>query len=462
MPDQISVGIDVGSSAHAIAIMGPDGKFCSEFTVAHNHVSFNEASQKIMSIASQFKLPVVAAMEGHNGHAAPFDRYLVGQGVTVMAVNNLRFSRYREIFGQPYKNDPYDARLLADFTFRSPALDERNGAHQVVFPAMEVTALKKLARYQRDLIREATRCKLRLIKLVTGYFPELKQVYTKWFSPNCLALLATGITPQQLGQMEVSALAQIGAPGAKRTLGKNKAARLKTLAQNVCPNPAAAIDARVTANYAQRLQELDRQIRTLDTELTDILKKLPQGRQMLNISGCGPKLSSRILGETGDIRRFANRDKYSAYCGVVCLDDSSGKRKQSRPAKQINYILKNSFMQLALSGIKNDPKSAAYYHRKRSEGLKHWPAVKRLAHQLCKIIYKLLTADNNSKFLNENVCVDTSSGCGNVDNSFQCCSERSYPSVVEKSINTPNLDKTSQTFPQHGISTASNLLPKRQ
>ncbi len=462
MSEQVSVGIDVGSCTHAIAIMSPDGKFCDEFTISHDHASFYEAGQRIMNIAHQLKLPVVAAMEGHNGYAAPFDRYLVDRGIKVLAVNNLRFSRYREMFGQPYKNDPYDARLLADFTFRQPALDERSGVHQAVFPAMELTVLKKLARYQRDLIREATRCKLRLIKLVTGYFPELKQVYKDWSSPNCMAFLATGLTPQQLGQLEVNALAQIGAPGAKRTLGKNKAARLKQKAQSICPNPAAAIDARLTANYAQRLQELDRQIRSLDTELTDILKKLPQGRQLLDIAGCGPKLASRILGETGDIRRFANRDKYSVYCGIVCLDDSSGKRQQCRPVKQINYILKDSFMQLALSGIKNNSLSAAYYHRKRSEGLNHWPAVKRLAHQLCRKIYKLLAADNTSKILNENICVDTSSGCGNVDNFFQCCSERSYPSVVEKSINAPILDKTSQTFPQHGITTTNNPLPKRQ
>lgn len=411
MSDQISVGIDVGSAAHAIAVMGPDGKFCAEFTITHDHASFYKAGQRIMKIAHQFKLPVVAAMEGHNGYAAPFDRYLVDRGIKVLAVNNLRFSRYREMFGQPYKNDPYDARLLADFTFRQPALDDRSGVHQAVFPALGLTTLKKLARYQRDLIREATRCKLRLIKLVTGYFPELGQVYTKWFSPNCLALLSMGLTPQQIGQMEISAIAQIGAPGLKRTLGKNKAARLKALAQKVCPNPAANIDARVTADYAKRLQELERQVSSLDTELVGILEKLPEGRQLLDIKGCGPKLASRIPGETGNIRRFANRDKYSAYCGVVCLDDSSGKRQKCRPAKQINYMLKASFMQLALSEIKNNPKSAAYYQRKRSEGLKHWPAVKRLAHQLCRKIYKLLAADNNYKFLDKDTCVDLNIGC---------------------------------------------------
>ena len=60
MSEQISVDIDIGSCAHAIAVMNPDGEFCNEFTISHDHVSFYEAGQRIMNIAHQFNLPVVA------------------------------------------------------------------------------------------------------------------------------------------------------------------------------------------------------------------------------------------------------------------------------------------------------------------------------------------------------------------------------------------------------------------
>lgn len=186
MSHQLSVGIDVGSASHAIAMMDPNGRFCEEFTIAHNHTSFIQTVHKIKALANKLKAPVTVAIEGYNGYAAPFDRYLAKNGITVVAVNNLRFSRYREIFGQPYKNDAYDARLLADFISRQLEIDNRAGCQTIFLPSPEVAVIKKPARYQADLIRENTRYKLKLKKMAAEFFPELNQVYHDIFSANCL------------------------------------------------------------------------------------------------------------------------------------------------------------------------------------------------------------------------------------------------------------------------------------
>jgi transposase len=390
MPKQVSVGIDVSSSNHAIAIMGPTGKFCDEFIISHNHRSFAEAINRIKAVALELKLPVTVAIEGFNGYAAPFDRYLIESGFKVVAVNNLRFSRYREMFGQPYKNDSYDARLLADFVYRQPVIDKRSGCQVVTLPPNVITVMKKITRYQTDLIRESTRCKLKLKKMLTGYFPELQQVYLKIFSANCLALLSQGWSPEEISRKRISALAKIKPSKGKRPLGKTRAMQIKILAASIHHFQETTIDARIVALYAQRILKLTDEINSIDKELATIVNQLPQGKQLLEIIGISPRLAARILGETSDIHRFPSKDKHSTYCGVVCLENSSGKRQGSKTTKQANHVLKDTFMRIAFTSIKYNPKSNAYYKKKRAEGLDHWTTNKRLAHQLCKLTYKTL------------------------------------------------------------------------
>lgn len=199
-----------------------------------------------------------------------------------------------------------------------------------------------------------------------------------------------GLIPEQIRRKKINSLAKIKAPGASRGLGMTRAVKISELADKVPPCPMAEVEAQIISGYSKRIQELTKQIDTLDQKLETRVKKTSQGQSLLHFSGIGTKLAARILGETGNVDRFPTKDKYSAYCGVVCLDNSSGKRKGSKAAKQVNYILKDSFMHMALSSIRVNQKSADYYKRKRAEGLGHWAAIKRLAHQLCKLVYKSL------------------------------------------------------------------------
>ena len=52
--------------------------------------------------------------------------------------------------------------------------------------------------------------------------------------------------------------------------------------------------------------------------------------------------------------------------------------------------MKQAFLQLALTQLRLNPESRAYYERKRREGKPHWVALIALARQLCKKVYKLM------------------------------------------------------------------------
>jgi transposase len=395
MQDFISVGIDVGSKEHRIAVMSPNGQILAEWSVRHRHADFKQAYQRMQSLAQQHKLPLMVGIEGYNGYASPFDQCLIAQGIKVKQINNLTLNRYRMLFGQPYKTDDYDARLIASYLqqpyeLKSTAYQE----NQVEKASEQSTDIKLISRHQRDLIKEQTQTKNRLHKLLLSYFPEIFDLYEDPFSANCLALIAQGKTPAQLKVMSLKRLAAMKPKGGQRGLGPKRACALKRLLQDhPALGNAVRIKAMIAANYAKRINALEHEIHQLDQELANMLTRHPSGEVLQSVPGIATKTASRIIGETMNISRFATLDKYCAYAGVVCLRNDSGCTKRAKASKNFNRLLKDTYMKIALSSLRVNPVSAAYYRRKRKEGHEHFSALKCLAHQICKVVYKLMSSN---------------------------------------------------------------------
>src|SRR3989304_4045730 len=64
------------------------------------------------------------------------------------------------------------------------------------------------------------------------------------------------------------------------------------------------------SSYCHRILELKEEIKMLDRELEEAGQKSAEVMQLKSIKGVGTKLSSRLAGEIGDIRRF-NRKKHN-------------------------------------------------------------------------------------------------------------------------------------------------------
>ena len=99
-----------------------------------------------------------------------------------------------------------------------------------------------------------------------------------------------------------------------------------------------------------------------------------------------------ILGEIGNIHRFASPAKLLAYAGLDPTVCQSGKFKarstkmSKRGSKMLRFALINSAWQLTL---KNDT-FFNYYQLKLSQGLSHYGALGHVAHKLVRVIFTLL------------------------------------------------------------------------
>lgn len=396
MQQFLAVGIDVGSQTHRIAVMNPQGKIIDRWSTKHRYTDFKKAARRMQALSREYNLPVIVGIEGYNGYASPFDQYLMDQGITLKQINNLTLDRYRQLFGQPYKTDEYDAQLIASYLMQP--LTSKTAAHaenRLQSGCSLSKRIKLLARHQKELIKERTRYKNRLRKLLLGYFPELFDVYKEIFSPNCLALIALAKTQTELVVMSIQQLSAVKASGCRRALGKTKAILLKNILQTCSQeNITSHAQEIIAASYAKRINILYSEIKQLDQELSKLIPLHRSGESLLSVPGLGIKTTARIIGETGDISRFSTPDKFSAYSGVVCLRNESGVRSKSKNSKRVNHILKDTFLKIATTSLRVNPKSNVYYKRKRKEGHKHFSALKCLAHQIAKVVYKLMSSNS--------------------------------------------------------------------
>ena len=76
----LSGGIDIGSESHHVIIMDGNGKVLCDRKVAHKFREFREAIGEFKGIEKLHQGEITFAIEGKNGHGAPFDRILIENG----------------------------------------------------------------------------------------------------------------------------------------------------------------------------------------------------------------------------------------------------------------------------------------------------------------------------------------------------------------------------------------------
>ena len=97
------------------------------------------------------------------------------------------------------------------------------------------------------------------------------------------------------------------------------------------------------ARLDEQIKESHRRIRTAvrasKTSLTDLF-------------GVGPVLACSLIGYTGDVGRFANRDSFAAYAGIAPVEHSSGGRVFHRLSLRGHRRLNNAIHMVAICQIR--------------------------------------------------------------------------------------------------------------
>jgi transposase len=284
------------------------------------------------------------AIESVGGLGYLLAQQLVAQGEEVLDVPATLASRIRLLATKrSNKNDPNDAHSIALAAMRSPTL-------RSVEPANHVEVLRLLAKRNMDIGYHRTGVICRLHAL----FAEL--------APGGIAK-----------EMYVS--------DAERLMAK------------ITPeNPAQQL------RYDLALELLD-DVRRLDAELKESHRRIrvavkASGTSVTDIYGVGPIIAAELIGYSGDICRFANRDAYASYNGTAPVEFSSAGRVVHRLSRRGNRHLNHALHMAAICQIRQkDSDGRTYFERKVAEGKTKMEAIRALKRHVSNAVYRQLLLD---------------------------------------------------------------------
>jgi transposase len=145
--------------------------------------------------------------------------------------------------------------------------------------------------------------------------------------------------------------------------------------------------------------ELLADIRRLDEQLKASHKRIKaavaaSGTTVTDIFGVGPIIAAMLIGFTGDVDRFANRDRYAAYNGTAPVEFSSGGRTVHRLSTRGNRQLNHAIHMAAICQLRQPHSDGrAYVDRRVAEGKTKREAIRALKRQISNTVYRHLVAD---------------------------------------------------------------------
>lgn len=388
---KVFVGHDWAEAHHDVFVEDGDGRRLGGGRLAEG---VEGVAQFHSLVAEHVEDPadVVIATETDRGL---FVGAMIAAGYTVLAVNPLSTSRYRErLSTSGAKSDPGDARVLAELA----RLDGHN--HRPVAGDSElVESIKVLARAHQGLIWTRQRQLNQLRSTLREFYPAALDAFPELNHTDALAVLAVAPTPSLGRQLSISKIAAALRRGGRQRRIEHRASEIQAALrteQLAAPDLVSESMGSVTRALVAVAAELTVQINGLELELADRFEQHPAAKIIRSLPGLGMTLGARVLGEFGDDpNRYADAKCRKNYAGTSPITKASGKSHVVLARYARNKRLADSCQMWAFAAINSSPGARAFYDQRRAAGDTHQRALRALANRLVGILHGCLRHDTH-------------------------------------------------------------------
>lgn len=365
------VGIDVSKGKSTIAILSVAGEVIEEpFEIKHDIEGLDLLEEKIKDISKE-DLKIV--MEETGTYHLPVLGYLLDKGYFVVAENALKIKKYLDRSLRKAKTDKKDSYKLAEY-----ACDNWYKLNKVRENDETYDNLRFLSRQYINNINVQVKQKNNFSNLCDLLFPGYYQllnennfilgleIFKKYYHPEIV------INKKQSHFIEeIDKLAKkLGHKGAGITLAN----KIYLLAQKtISPRPNNEYVQLSAISCTDALILTIKTTTTIITEMDKLARELPEYEVINEIPGCGKKLTSRVIAEIGDVRRFKNAGSIIAYAGLDAPPYQSGQFEATNRhiSKRGNkYLRKTGYevMKSIKSSCRLDDDLKSYIIKKEKEG----------------------------------------------------------------------------------------------
>ena len=365
------VGIDVSKGKSTVAILSIEGEVIEEpFEINHDINGLNLLEEKLKDISKE-DLKIV--MEETGTYHLPVLGYLLDKGYFVVAENALKIKKYLDRGLRKAKTDKKDSYKLAEYT-----CDNWYKLNKVRENDETYDNLRFLSRQYINNIYVQIKQKNNFSNLCDLLFPGYYQmldenniilgleIFKKYYHPEI-------VTNKKQSQFvdEIDKLAkELGHKGAGITLAN----KIYLLAQKtISPRPNNEFAQLSAISCADALILTIKTTTTIITEMDKLARELPEYDVISEMPGCGKKLTSRVIAEIGDVRRFKNAGSIIAYAGLDAPPYQSGQFEATNRhiSKRGNKYLRKAgyeVMKSIKSSCRLDNDLKSYIIKKENEG----------------------------------------------------------------------------------------------
>ena len=376
------VGIDIAKLNHFASVISSDGEVLVQ---PFKFTNDNDGFCKLLSAVESFdRSSLIIGLESTAHYGDNLVEFLVSRRYQVCVINPIQTSTMRKNNIRKTKTDKVDTLIIAKTLMTQP--------HRLVTTEdIDCMHLKNLGRFRMKLVKERTRLKIQLTAYLDRVFPELQYFFKSGVHQKAVyALLKEAPTPELITSMHMTHLAHLLEVSSHGRFSKEQAKELRVLAQKSVGSSDRALSLQVTQSVEQ-IELLDRQVKDVESQMTEIMLGLDS--VIMTIPGIGYVNGGIILGEIGNIHRFAKSKQLLAYAGLDPSVYQSGNFNAShtRMSKRGSRALRYALINAAHNVVKNNSTFKDYYDAKMAEGRSHYNALGHCAGKLVRIIHKMLT-----------------------------------------------------------------------
>lgn len=130
-----------------------------------------------------------------------------------------------------------------------------------------------------------------------------------------------------------------------------------------------------------------------DGEFEKRCKRNRSLKALSSLDGIGPIRAAKILATVIEPRRFATTGKYLAYCGLVRVEKTSGKRKYGTRKPHYSRMLKGVYNGAAMTTINGNGPIREYYDYLLSKGVAEHNARNAIARYIARLSLGILKSN---------------------------------------------------------------------
>lgn len=420
----VAIGIDVSKGKSTVSAVGEGKKVLQKpYDIVHNKTDLAE----LVAFVKKFE-DVRVVMEHTGVYYQVVAQTLVNAGIHVSVVNPVLIHEYRNNSLRKVKTDKKDAMKIARYT-----LDNRDELRDYTTADAHRDSLKSFVRQFSFEDKTLSAHKNRLYALLERAFPQIDGFFKSPAKSNghqklidFVILFWHNDCVSSISLAKFREKYQKFCKKNRYIFNEKDVADIYAIAQeNLTPMEKNDVTKMLISDAAEHVLQISIRVEKLRTQMIQLAKTLPEFEIVGALYGVGETLAAKLIGEIGDVRRFASKRALVAYAGVDPDKNDSGKKVSisGNISRSGDALIRKTAFQVVECHLLTSPANEPVFQfldKKRSEGKNYYVYMTAACNKFLRIYYARVKEVMDALPTTSTIQVETTATVATYEESTAC------------------------------------------